>query len=213
MKRIDVILRTVLILIFLGWAIILADANSSADATKANTARANDPRELGRFMFEIGLGFPSISYGGKLDTLMNAVESYYSVTRTTVKVNVFLGWYMGSDIYLLVGISGIGDRVKNYSDGSFFQINTYLAGPGVKFYPYGKGLALGGLLGGAWAAIDSSIGSSVSKMGLGGEVFATYDLINRYCGFGLNLGVSTGYKEIESQGVGSASVFLDLVWK
>ncbi len=185
-----------------------------SDSGSNSKVKEEDKRELGRFMFEIGLGFPTVSYGSKLDTLFNMGTAYYGITRTTIMINVILGWYMGNDIYLLLNVSGIGDRLEAYSDGSFIQLNTYLLGPGVRIYPYGKGLALGGVLGATRAVISASyMGSVASKVGLGGKLFATYDLINRYRGFGLNVGVDAAYRWIESEQITSASVFLDLVWK
>jgi len=128
-------------------------------------------------------------------------------------LNLDFGWYIIGNSYILLSVSGTGDRFEdNY--GNYIQLNTYLLGPGIKYYPFGSGLSLGACAGLSKASVISNIGVAAgSSAGYGLRLFAAYDLVNRYTGFGLDLGADVAYKYIEGSYVSNASLFLDLVWK
>ncbi len=164
------------------------------------------------FLFELGIGIADISYGTEVDTSLSSA-SLYGVQRVELTMNVDLGWYIWDNSYLLLSLFGIGDRLEdNY--GSYIQLNTYLLGPGVKLYPFGKGLALGVTGGFSRMVVVSNVGvGGSSPLGYGLRLFAAYDLMNKPTGFGLDIGVSGAYMFIEEANVSAASLFVDLVWK
>ena len=164
------------------------------------------------FLFELGMGATRLSYGTETDTYFASVE-IYGFQRTSLLLNLDLGWYIAGNSYFLLSLSGTGDRFDD-SYGHYMQLNAYLMGPGVKYYPFGKGLSLGVCAGLSKVVVVSNVGvSAVSPAGYGLRLSAAYDLVNRYTGFGVDLGVSASYKHIQDGYVSAASLFLDLVWK
>ena len=187
----------------------------SGDRSAEGSSETSMAEEAGKnrgFLFQIGMGATELSYGTQTDTYF-ASTTLYGLERMSLLLNLDLGWYIAGNSYLLLSLSGTGDRFEdNY--GNYLQLNTYLLGPGVKYYPFGKGLSLGGCAGVSRAVYVSNIGvSGSSAVGYGLRLFAAYDLVNRYIDFGLDLGVSASYKFIEGAYVSNASLFLDLVWK
>ncbi len=184
-----------------------------SDSASAGVANKGDRREMGAFLFQIGGGVPDISYGGGLDAVISQGTASYGISRRLFSFNLALGWYTGLDMYLLIGLSGVDDKLEDL-DGNFIRLDTLLLGPGVKLYPFGSGLSLGGFLGLSRLFANMSIlGAITSPVGLGGRVVAAYDLANRVSGFGLDVGVDFAYERIKDVTVTTASMFLDLVWK
>ncbi|NOY07628.1 MAG: hypothetical protein GXP33_02165 [Spirochaetes bacterium] len=164
------------------------------------------------FLFEIGIGTAELSYGTQMDSYL-ASATLYGLTRMSISMNLDFGWYIAGNSYLLLSLSATGDRFED-NNGRYMQLNTYLLGPGVKFYPFGRGLSLGASAGLSKAIVISNIGTAaVSSAGCGLRLAAAYDLVNRYRGFGLDVGADAAYRYIEGSYVSSASLFLNLVWK
>ncbi|GEM_PF-3272724 len=164
------------------------------------------------FLFEIGGGMVGLSYGSDTDAYLAYIASY-GLQRGSLMLNVNLGWYITGNAYFLLSATGIGDRLEDVY-GYYMQLNTYLFAPGIKYYPFGRGLSLGSCAGLSRIVAVSNVGTStVSSFGYGVKLFAAYDLLNKYTGFGLDIGIAANYMFIEGESVAATSLFLDLVWK
>lgn len=179
-------------------------------ASFAQTSSASNARKRG-FMFEIGAGPTTISYGAVADSYFSAAQSA-GLSRIQLYLNIDLGYAITQKLYLVAGIDGVGDRF--YDSYNYIQINSYLYHAGVRYYPFETGLVLG-IDGGATAqVVQSDLGvSGSSPWGWGTGATFAYDFARKPTGFGLELGVRVDYLTIQGSPITGAALFLDLLWK
>lgn len=163
------------------------------------------------FMFEVGGGTTTISYGSTVDSYFQAAQAL-GADRIQLFLNLDVGWAAGEKLYLVAGVDGVGDRF--YDPSTYVQVNSYLYHGGVRYYPFGTGLVLG-IDGGASVLVAQSnvgVGGS-SPGGWGGGATVAYDFNRKPTGFGLELGARVDYLAVPTSTVTFAALYLDLVWK
>jgi hypothetical protein len=164
-------------------------------------------------MFQIGLGAAEIEWPQELKELMDYAEGQPDIDRVKVHLNLGLGAAISENLYLLGSLQGYGDRLED-SYGDYVQINAYLFGLGLRWYPFVTGLVLGGDIGAArLVAMGSGVDSSVSDWGNGLGFTAGYDFGRRPTGVSLILGLRIDGMSVEGESVGTAALFLKLAFK
>jgi hypothetical protein len=178
------------------------------------SAIASEAQEEGSrgFIFELGLGLSTVSYGDA-DSYIAAATSL-GIDRLDLGIDLGLGWAVSRNAYVLAVLEGEATRLSD-SYGNWIQINSYLFGGGVRWYPWHTGLILGLDAGLARMSADASDGSSAvnDSTGWGAAAILAYDFNSRATGFSLVLGVKVNYFSIGIDRVTAATLFLSLVWK
>ncbi|MDZ7794884.1 MAG: hypothetical protein U5P10_14690 [Spirochaetia bacterium] len=165
------------------------------------------------FMFQIGLGAAEIEWPQGLKELMDYAEGQPDIDRVKVHLNLGLGAAVSENLYLLGSLQGYGDRLED-SYGDYVQINAYLFGLGLRWYPFVAGLVLGGDIGAArLVAMGSGVESNASEWGNGLGFTAGYDFGGRPTGVSLILGLRFDGMSVEGESVGTAALFLNLAFK
>lgn len=164
-------------------------------------------------MFQIGLGTAQIEWPQELKEMMDYAEAQPDIDRVKVHLNLGLGAAVGENLYLLGSLQGYGDRLED-SYGDYVQINAYLFGLGLRWYPFVTGLVLGGDIGAArLVAMGSGVESAASEWGNGLGFTAGYDFGGRPTGVSLILGLRVDGMSVEGESVGTAALFLNLAFK
>jgi hypothetical protein len=152
-------------------------------------------------------------YPEPLDSQLNTLASSADVDRLGLDLHVSVGYSVSPNSYVVAGVYGVADRLQD-SFGDFIQVNTYLYGPGFRFYPFDTGLVLGADLGAARLVLQTSVtNSAVSPWGVGWRGSVGYDFDSTPTGFAVLLGLGVGSAAIDGDTVGHAEVFLSLLWK
>lgn len=184
-------------------------AASLAGAQQVTTAE----EETRGFLFELGVGAAGAVYPEPLESDVRATAALPGVSRSTIVLHLTAGWAVGRSTYATLGVYGVGDRLIDGS-GQWVQINGYLYGPGVRYYPWDTGLVIGIDAGaGRMVAQATGVGSSVSPWGAAWRGVAAYDFSRRRTGFSVAAGLSVGALVIEGERVGYASLFASVGWK
>ncbi len=192
-----------LALCFTLFAATVSFAQSSSDGSTSTRKRG--------FMFELGGGTTTVSYGTLVDSYFAAAQAA-GADRIQLFLNLDAGWAVNRKLYLVVGVDGVGDRF--YDAVSYIQVNSYLYHGGLRYYPFDTGLVLG-IEGGASRLVilsDVGVGGS-SPWGWGGAATVAYDFNRRPTGFGLELGLQVDYLAVPTAPVAAAALYLDLLWK
>lgn len=192
-------------ILLLTLVIAFLTAAASFAATDSSTGRQRG------FMFEIGAGPTTLSYGAVTDSYFSAAVAA-GASRVQVYINIDLGYAVTQKLYLVAGVDGVGDSF--YDPSYYIQINSYLYHGGFRYYPFETGLVLGLDAGAAMMMVTSDLGlSGTSPTGWGGGAIVGYDFARRLTGFGLELGVAVDYLTIQGSPTTAAALFLDLLWK
>jgi hypothetical protein len=167
------------------------------------------------FYIDAGLGFGGISYNKEIDDMLKTADDY-GVDRMTISLDLSIGWAVLQNVYVVGSITGFGDRLYKSSD--YMQINTYLFGPGVRFYPLtsGKHLQLGADLGlGKMVVVSniSGIEANSSDSGFAMKFSVAYDFDSTMTGPALLLGGEALLEFIEGEKVAGFSIFAKFVFK
>ncbi len=164
-------------------------------------------------MFQIGLGTAQIEWPQELKELMDYAEAQPEIDRVKVHLNLGLGAAVNEKLYILGSLQGYGDRLED-SYGDYVQINAYLFGLGLRWYPFTTGLLLGGDIGAArLVAMGSGIDSETSDWGNGLGLTAGDDFGGRPTGVSLILGLRFDGMSVEGDSMGTAALFLNLAFK
>lgn len=164
------------------------------------------------FYFQFGLGFAGTSYPDEYEQLLDALEDAPGVDRTRVNIHLAVGYAITQNLYGIFLIDGTGDRLDDGVD--YIQTNTYFFNAGVRYYPFDTGLVLGAHLGPSRIVLDTDFaGSASSDMGFGGGIMFGYDFDRTLTGFSGILGIRLNGASIEGDSVGTAALFLSLLWK
>ena len=183
---------------------MLVAATAFAQSTGAEPNRG--------FMFQIGAGPSSISYGTLIDASFAAAQAS-GADRVQVYLNIDAGYALTQRLYLVAGVDGAGDRFYD-ATGAYVQLNSYLYHAGLRYYPFGTGL-LFGIDGGASALlVQSNVGLAAGPTwGWGTGATIAYDFSKRATGFGLEVGLRVNYLSINASPITVAALYLDLLWK
>jgi hypothetical protein len=130
------------------------------------------------FYIDAGLGIGGFSYSSELNDAIKAADNA-GADRLTVALDASIGWALMPKLYLVGSVTGFGDRLSQSSD--YMQINSYLFGPGIKWYPLssGKYLQVGADIGLASASLVTNIldnANVASEPGFGFKVSAAFDI-------------------------------------
>jgi hypothetical protein len=172
-------------------------------------------RERG-FYIDVGLGFGGISYKNDINNELEQADDL-GYDRMTISLDLSIGWAVLQKLYIVGSLTGFGDRI--YKSADYMQYNTYLIGPGVRFYPLssGKYLQLGADLGLGRMVLDSNIpgaaGTVTSDPGFGIKFSAAYDFDSTMTGPALLLGGELLLDFIENETVTGFSIFAKFVYK
>lgn len=181
-------------------------------AASLAAAQENTERNRGIY-FEAGLGFGGVSYGDELDQAISLAEGL-GADRSTVYLDLGLGFALTQRLYAIAEMSGIGDRLQ-YPNG-YMQLNTYLYSAGIRYYPFTRGLQLGADVGMGAMVLQSSeseYNNLVSEKGGGLRFTAAYDFDSTRVGPAALLGFTVLVDAIEDESITGVGLFLNFVYK
>ena len=87
------------------------------------------------FYLDTGIGFGRVSYNSEVDEMLTLLKDFGFVDRITLSVDLAMGWALLQNLYIVGSFTGFGDGFINSDFSDHFQINTYLYGIGVRYYP------------------------------------------------------------------------------
>jgi hypothetical protein len=94
------------------------------------------------------------------------------------------------------------------------QLNSYLYGGGVRYYPFHTGLVLGADVGLAKLIALSNLGyGGTSPAGWAAAAVIAYDFNTKLTGVSLQAGLRAQYQDITGGSASAVSAFIDLAWK
>jgi hypothetical protein len=180
-----------------------------------STAFSQSNERVRGIYIDAGIGFGGISYNDEIDNLLEWADDN-GLDRMTISLDLSIGWAVLQKLYVVGSLTGFGDRIYKSSD--YMQLNTYLFGPGVRFYPLssGKHLQLGADLGFGRMVLDSnisSVGTIASEGGFGVKISAAYDFDSTMTGPALLLGGEFLMDFIEGESITGFSIFAKFVYK
>ncbi len=169
----------------------------------------------GSSLTSIGIGGASISYGEEFDEIVDSAEAY-GIDRTTLFIDLLLGYSPVQNSYVTVGVNGVGDRFMSSYSSESMQLNSYLYYVGYRTYPNTTGMYWEIDGGGAKMMIvqNEDFGDAVaSDWGTGICLKAGYDFSKDNDGFSLSVGVAANASLIEDETITSGAVYASLNWK
>ncbi len=175
-------------------------------------AFAGVERERG-FYFDAGLGSGSVSYGDDLDNALELLDGL-GADRTTIYLDLGIGYALTPNLYATGSISAFGDRFEYKTE--MMQLNTYLYGLGVKYYPFGKGLQLGASAGAGVMILSSSepeFDGADSERTYGTQFSVAYDFDSTDTGPAVILGLTVLSDFFEDETVTGTGLFAKFVFK
>ena len=177
-----------------------------------STAYAENTKTRGIY-FEIGLGVNKISYSEEVDDAIELLDGL-GADRTTIFLDMGLGYAIGQKTYIVGSISGIGDRLSY--DQDYLQLNTYLFGIGIRYYPFYKGLQLGADVGigkMVMSSSDETIDNTTSDNGFGSKLTIAYDFDSTLTGPATLIGGALLIDTINNNTITSGSIYLNFIIK
>lgn len=173
---------------------------------------SEDSRGRG-FYFDVGLGFAGVNYTPEVDDMLTILDGM-GADRTTVYLDLGLGYAVMPNLYVLGSVTGFGDRIQY--EGEWMQLNTYLYGIGARYYPFNRGLQLGADVGLGKMLMQSSdpdFNNIASESGLGSKFTVAYDFDSSFVGPALLMGASLLNDSIEGETVTGGTLFVKFVYK
>ena len=162
---------------------------------------------------DFGLGAAAVSYGNDVDDSLDLLEDN-GFDRTTLSLDLSVGWAVRPNLFLVGSISGFADRLDDGDDD--LQLNTYLTGVGVRYYPLSsmKHLQLGADVGIANMVLQSSeVDDETSDAGAGLKLSVAWDFDSTLKGPALLLGLQFMTASIEHETVTGGSLFARFLLK
>jgi hypothetical protein len=170
------------------------------------------------FYVDVGLGLGGARYGEELDDSLDALEDN-DFDNITVSLDLAMGGAVRQNLYLVGTMAAFGDRYA-YSEDSdtYLQLNTYLFGAGVRYYPLPsqKRLLLGADLGLAKMVMQTSedaFDDVTSDSGFGFRMLVAYDIDWTLRGPTLQVGAQLMSASIEDVKFRGFSVFAKFAFK
>ena len=176
---------------------------------------AHAAEEKRGFYLDVGLGAGSARYGDEVDDALDLLEDN-DFDRTTLGLDLVIGGAVLPNLYVVGSVSGFADRLDN--DDENLQLNTYLFGVGVRYYPLPskKHLQLGADVGLANMVLDTSfdeVGDYTSDNGTGLKLSVAWDFDSTLRGPAFMLGVQFMTASIEDVDFTGASLFARFLLK
>lgn len=153
---------------------------------------AQDFQQRRGFMFGGYLSWARPTYNHPLGTALDLIESDPYIDRLRVGLGIELGYAVFQNIYVIIGVDGVGDRLFDSMD--WIQENSYLYYTGVKVYPFHTGLNFEAKIGVSLLADTSNMYTTEFTepgYGVGGTI--GYDFGRRSRGFSAEIGVGYNY--------------------
>lgn len=181
-----------------------------------SAAMANAADEKRGFYLDVGLGAANVSYGDdEVDDSLDQLDDM-GFDRTTLSLDLAMGGAVLPNLYVVGSITGFADRLDN--DDEDLQLNTYLLGVGVRYYPLPsqKHLQLGVDVGLAKMAIDTSVDEYdgyTSDSGTGLKLSVAWDFDSTLRGPAFLLGVQYMAASVEDADFKGASLFARFLLK
>lgn len=166
------------------------------------------------FYLDVGLGAGNVKYGEQVDDALDLLEDN-DFDRTTLSLDLTMGGAVLQNLYVVGSISGFADR---FDDGDEdLQLNTYLFGVGVRYYPLAsrKHLQLGLDAGLAKMVVQSSVDNDdfTSDTGSGFKVSLAWDFDSTLRGPHFLLGVQYTNASIDDVDFSGGSLFARFIFK
>ncbi|GMO52806.1 MAG: hypothetical protein Pg6C_19090 [Treponemataceae bacterium] len=171
--------------------------------------------------FDIGLGFSFTRYGSELDDVIKQVRDD-GFDRMAVALDSSIGWAVTQKLYAVGSFCGLGDRLTYESSEKtadyYVQINTYLFGLGIRWYPLpsGKYLQLGADAGfGRFIAVSNIPGmkTALSDWGFAQKLSIALDIDRTMTGPAILLGFEELLEFVEDDTAAGFSIFVKFVFK
>jgi hypothetical protein len=180
-------------------------------ALVASVGFASAQQRQGSILFQAGLGLGFPKYTPELDAVLAVAEAQPGISRIKVGLDLGIGFAATEQLYVLVGIDGIGDRLTE--GASYLQINSYLFSGGIRYYPSITGFYFGLGAGSAKMVLDADGSTATSPSGFGGYGCIGYDLNKNPRGFGAALEAKYDYVTISGDSAGLFMITANLCWK
>ncbi len=179
-----------------------------------SAALANAAEEKRGFYLDVGLGAATVKYGDELDDALDLLEDN-DFDRTTLSLDLTAGGAVLPNLYVVGSISGFADR---FDDGDEdLQLNTYLFGVGLRYYPLPskKHLQLGLDAGLAKIVATSSFDDDdiTSDTGSGFKLSVAWDFDSTLKGPAFMLGMQFMTASVEDVDFSGGSLFARFVFK
>jgi hypothetical protein len=198
--------KSIRLKVFVAMSIALALASSAWGQA------VDDGGQRRGFLFEAGIGVAQIYYGSTAESYF-ASATALGLDRVEVALNLDAGWALTQQLYAVASVDGFATRFSD-SYGYYLQLNSYLFGGGLRWYPFGNGLVIGVNAGIASMSIVSNVGvSGTSPSGWGAALSLGYDFNSKPTGMSVIVGIKAHYSSVSSDSVAAASLFADVAWK
>jgi hypothetical protein len=172
------------------------------------------------FYFDVGFGLGGTSYGDDVDKVLDDLDDEIDgIDHIVLSLDLAMGGAVRPNLYLVGSVSGFADRYYNSDDmDEYLQLNTYLFGAGVRYYPLPsqKHLLLGADLGLARMRVRTSeagYGEVTSDDGFGFKLLAAYDIDWTLRGPTLQVGAQLMSASIEDVNFRGFAVFAKFAFK
>lgn len=181
------------------------------------TAAAHADEKRG-FYVDVGLGLGGASYGDDVDDLLDTLDDN-GFDHITLSLDLAMGGAVRQNLYLVGSVSGFADRHYDSDDSDeYLQLNTYLFGAGVRYYPLRsqQHLLLGADLGLARMTLQTSedgFDDVTSDNGFGFRLLAAYDIDWTLRGPTLQVGAQFMSASIEDLDFKGFSLFAKFAFK
>jgi hypothetical protein len=167
------------------------------------------------FYLDAGIGIGSVSYGDELDDILDEADDN-GLDRITAGLTISIGGAVLQNLYLVGTITGLGDRLYDGSD--YLQLNTYLYGVGVRYYPLRsrKHLQIGADVGIGKVALQTSepgYDDQYSDNGTAVKLSVAWDFDSTLRGPHVLVGAEVLSASIDHENVTGAALFVKFVLK
>lgn len=182
----------------------------------ATAVHAADERR--GFYIDVGLGLGGVSYGDDVDDTLDELKDF-GYDHITLSVDLAAGGAVRPNLYLVGSVVGFADRYQDSDDSDqYLQLNTYVFGAGVRYYPLPsqKYLLLGADLGLAKMVLQSSedaFDDVKSDNGFGFRLMVAYDIDWTLRGPTLQVGAQFMSASIEDEHARAFSLFAKFAFK
>ena len=170
------------------------------------------------FYLDTGIGFGRVSYNNEVDEMLKQTKEL-GYDRMTLSIDFALGWAVLQNFYVVGSIAGFGDAFMKPDFSDHVQLNTYIYGAGVRFYPLPsmKHLQLGADLGiGRMVLVRSVPGLMTfggSEWGFAAKLSVAFDFDRTMTGPALLLGGDVQVNRVEGDTIAGFSIFAKFVFK
>jgi hypothetical protein len=177
----------------------------------------------GGIYFDTGFGFGGGGYGKELSEALDNIRAQVNPREFVFYYDIALGYAVLPQTLFVTGTAGGYSHRLTDTNQDYIQINNYLFGAGVRYYPFKRGLQLGLDLGLAkenehWSVSGQGIPDYNSGPGLGAKASVSYDFDTVIGGPSLLVGANfmysyIRYSEDTNVGITKFALFTKFVYK